>query len=72
MPRNRQLVRDLQLLLTLERARHGRTLLELAQEFAVTDRTIRRDLEALGAAGVPLIQTDDKRWRVLNWRQEAA
>jgi predicted DNA-binding transcriptional regulator YafY len=75
MPRNRQVVRELQLLLTLERSRYGRSLQELALEFGVTDRTIRRDLEALEAAGVPLIDNEnphERRWRVLDWRKEAA
>ena len=73
MPRNRQVVRELQMVLTLERQRHGLTLHELAAKFGVTDRTIRRDLEALEEAGVPVVVEDDsRRWRVLDWRKEAA
>ncbi len=72
MPRNRQLVRDLQLVLMLERARIGLTLDQLAAEYGVTTRTIRRDLEAIEEAGVPLVQDEGKRWRAMNWRKEAA
>lgn len=69
--RNRQVVRELQLILTLERARVGLTLRQLAAEFGVHDRTIRRDLAALEEAGVPLVE-EEHRWRVLDWRKEAA
>lgn len=75
MARNQTLVRDLQLLLLLERSRYGLTLGELAAEFGVCARTIRRDLEALQAAGVPIVDNEehrDRRWRVLDWRTEAA
>lgn len=75
MPRNRQVVREIQLLLLLERSRVGKTIAELAEEFRVTTRTIRRDLECLEAAGVPVIDNEDResrRWRVLDWRKEAA
>ena len=47
MPRNRQLVRDLQLVLMLERSRYGLTLDQMATDTGVTTRTIRRDLDAL-------------------------
>jgi Fic family protein len=70
--RNRQVVRELQMLLTLERARVGLTLREMAAAFRVTDRTIRRDLEALQEAGVPVIELEEHRWRVMNWRNRAA
>jgi len=72
MPRNRQGVRELRMILVLERSRVGLTLPQMAQEFAVTTRTIRRDLEALQEAGVPVIEEDEHRWRVLDWRREAA
>lgn len=51
--RNQSLVRALSLKATLESGRRW-TLLQLAQRFAVTERTIRRDLSALEAAGVPV------------------
>jgi predicted DNA-binding transcriptional regulator YafY len=43
----------LNLLLILQ-ARRRCTAAELAQELGVSERTIYRDLEALGAAGVPV------------------
>jgi predicted DNA-binding transcriptional regulator YafY len=80
MARNRQIVRELILLRTLEQARMGYTLRELALRSGVTTRTIRRDLEALEEAGVPITDIDERaetvgaerRWRVLDWRKEAA
>ncbi len=72
MPRNRQVVRELQMILALERSRYGATLQELAGEYGVSTRTIRRDLEALQEAGVPVIEEREHRWRVLDWRKEAA
>jgi predicted DNA-binding transcriptional regulator YafY len=70
MPRNRNLVRVLSELRQLEASRMGATLRELADEAGVTERTIRRDLEALEAAGVPLVQDVDeerrRRWRVFD------
>ncbi len=80
MPRCRQLIRELRLLQLLE-SRRGRTLNELSSELGVTTRTIRRDLAALEEAGIPLIderietsepRRDANRWRVLDWRKEAA
>jgi predicted DNA-binding transcriptional regulator YafY len=75
MPRNRNLVRVLEELRTLEASRVGATLRELADEAGVCERTIRRDLEALEAAGVPIVdETDEagrRRWRVFD-RKEAA
>lgn len=80
MARNRQIVRELILLRMLETTRIGYTLNELARETSVTTRTIRRDLEALEEAGVPITDIDERaetvgaerRWRVLDWRKEAA
>jgi predicted DNA-binding transcriptional regulator YafY len=82
--RNRQMIRTLTLLQLLE-SRNGRTLDELAADTGVTTRTIRRDLEAIEAAGIPLIDTsveavgalnypisNQRRWKVYNWRKEAA
>lgn len=72
MPRNRQIVRELRLLLMLRKARIGYTLGHLAREMDVTERTIRRDLEALQEAGISLVQDEAHRWRVFNWREEVA
>lgn len=77
MSRNRQLVRSLTVLQLLE-SRHGRTLVELAGATGVSTRTIIRDLEAIEEAGIPLIDepaeasSSAKRWRVYDWRKEAA
>jgi predicted DNA-binding transcriptional regulator YafY len=59
MPRNDQVTRQWHLLRTLEASREGVTLQGLADglpaEFTRHHRTIRRDLEALEAAGFPLL-----------------
>jgi predicted DNA-binding transcriptional regulator YafY len=72
--RNRQVLRQWQIIRALER-RHGLTADDLALENGVSSRTIRRDIDALEAAGFPLIeeQPEDgaRRWRVFDWRQEA-
>ena len=73
--RNGQITRTLQILLMLERSRCGLTLRQMAEDSCVCDRTIRRDLDALQAAGVPLVESEnpqERRWRVLDWRTEAA
>ncbi|RPJ79113.1 MAG: WYL domain-containing protein [Acidobacteria bacterium] len=70
MPRNDQVTRQWHLLRHLEAAQHGATLAELATslpaDFTRHPRTIRRDLEALEAAGFPLY-TDRVDGRVV-WR----
>jgi len=56
MERHSEIVRQWRILLALESRARGLTLAE-AQEIAgdgVTDRTIRRDLDALGQAGFPI------------------
>lgn len=68
--RNRSLIRVLTELRALEASRVGLSLEELARQTAVSDRTVRRDLEALQAAGVPLIDVAadlglKRRWRVM-------
>ena len=80
--RNRQLIRQWRILASLETSRTGRTLQALATEHGVCIRTIRRDLEALQAAGFPLVDDNDvhdlagcrvgNRWRALDWRKAAA
>ena len=61
--RNQQVVRQWQLLTALQA--RGCTLKQLAREFDVTERTIRRDLEALQDAKFPLYNErhDDGVWR---------
>ena len=70
MPRNAEVIRQWTILREIETARaSGATIDDLAQLCDVTTRTIRRDLEALQAAGFPLYDdrsSDDgkTRWRV--------
>ncbi|MEX2490908.1 MAG: WYL domain-containing protein [Nitrospirales bacterium] len=72
MPRNDQMIRHLRLLRELESLR-GKTLRELAsalpRDYARHERTVRRDLEALEAAGYPLITetiNGQTRWRFID------
>ncbi len=73
MARNEQLIRQHKLLQILERSRFGRTLNEmrddLVEEMGLTSlhtRSVRRDLEALQAAGFDIAATDHERGRI--WR----
>jgi predicted DNA-binding transcriptional regulator YafY len=64
--RNAQLERVLQIIRDLDRV-GGIDLYELAEIHGTTVRTIRRDLDALQAAGLPITQEADgrrKRWRI--------
>lgn len=63
--RGRQLTRTY-VLLALLRAWGGTTLARLATETGFSDRTIRRDLEALQLAGLPI--TDEDREGTRTWR----
>jgi predicted DNA-binding transcriptional regulator YafY len=54
MPRNAEVIRQWNLLRVVEVARVGKTVRELADELAVTTRTIYRDLDALQTVGFPL------------------
>ncbi len=54
--RNDQLVRVLQLLSDLG-VSGGCDLYELAERYGTTTRTIRRDLDAIAGAGIPLRRT---------------
>lgn len=76
--RSATLIRTLSLLRVLEQGRSF-TLYELAQRFGVTTRTIRRDFQALEAAGylLEVAQGWDYcdargRWRLARTRREAA
>jgi predicted DNA-binding transcriptional regulator YafY len=71
MARNEQLIRQHKLLQILERYRFGRTLNELRDELvdelgltSLHVRSVRRDLEALQAAGLDLASHDSARGRV--------
>ena len=71
MARNEQLIRQHKLLQVLERYRFGRTLSEmrdeLVQELGLTSlhtRSVRRDVEALQAAGFDIVSTEADRGRV--------
>ena len=71
MARNEQLIRQHKLLQILERYRFGRTLDELRDELvdelglsSLHSRSVRRDLEALQAAGIDLAPHDSPRGRV--------
>jgi predicted DNA-binding transcriptional regulator YafY len=71
MARNEQLIRQHRLLQILERYRFGRTLVELRDELveelgltSLHPRSVRRDLEALQAAGFDVTTVDSPRGRV--------
>lgn len=71
MARNEQLIRQHKILQILERVRYGKTIAELKtdilDELGITSlhtRTIRRDLEALQAAGIDLGIHDEQRGKV--------
>lgn len=61
------LARQWTLLLLLAR-RRGMTVVEMAREQRVVDRTIRRDLDLMRSVGLPLIETvglyGRKSWRL--------
>ena len=66
MARNEQLIRQHKILQILERYRFGRTLDEIRQELvdelgltSLHQRTVRRDLEALQAAGIDVDDLED-------------
>jgi proteasome accessory factor B len=74
--RGNALVRQWILLRTLSARRDGIGVQALAQELQVNERTVRRDLEALQAAGFPLAETVEafgrKKWRLDQARTQPA
>ena len=71
MARNEQLIRQHKVLQILERVRFGKTLEELKQDVvdelglsSLHTRTLRRDLEALQAAGIDVAPHDSPRGKV--------
>jgi predicted DNA-binding transcriptional regulator YafY len=71
MARNEQLIRQHKILQIMERYRFGRTLEEIRQELvedlgltSLHQRTVRRDLEALQAAGIDVDASETGRGRV--------
>lgn len=78
MARNEQLIRQLKLLQILERYRFGRKLDELREDLLedlglakLSDRTVRRDLEALQMAGINVDTEETGRGTVWKLNQEA-
>lgn len=76
MARNEQLIRQHRVLQILERLRFGATLddlrASLIEELGLTDihtRTVRRDLEALQAAGMDIVTEETQRGRVWKMRR---
>lgn len=77
MARNEQLIRQHKILQILERLRFGATIDELrdcvVDELGLTSlhtRSVRRDLEALVAAGMPIMDDENQRGRV--WKLSRA
>lgn len=66
MPRNAEVIRQWNILRTIEASRMGVTIGELAEVSGVTTRTIRRDLEALQQAGFTLF--DERGQRGTVWK----
>lgn len=66
MDRGRQIIRQWKLLGLLDASRFGATVKQLHDRIdePCVERTIRRDLESLAAAGFPIVQ-EDGRWRTL-------
>jgi len=68
MARNAEVIRQWGVLLELEASRRG-TIRGLSRKFGVCERTIRRDLDALQAAGFPLIDVQGEGgvyWKLTN------
>ena len=54
MARSAEVIRQWEILRSIDRARHGIGIAKLAAERGVHPRTIRRDIDALCRAGFPL------------------
>ena len=54
--RHNEIVRQWEIIRTLEESAHGKSLRALAEQLSVTQRTIRRDLEVIERAGFMLDQ----------------
>jgi proteasome accessory factor B len=66
--RNAEVIRQWNILRSIEAARYGRTVHDLADETGVSTRTIYRDLGALQEVGFPLVdqERDNRRYWTLN------
>jgi proteasome accessory factor B len=67
MRRNAEVIRQWEIVRTLEASRHGQTVAELAARTGVSRRTVWRDLIALQEAGFPLADESARggaRWRL--------
>ena len=66
--RNAEVIRQWQILRSIESSRTGVTIHDLSEQAGVTTRTIRRDLQALQEAGFAIYdegeEHDTKRWRL--------
>lgn len=66
--RNAEVIRQWQILKSIEASRTGVTIHELARQVSVTTRTIRRDLQALQEAGFAVFdegeENETKRWKL--------
>ncbi|RPJ80651.1 MAG: WYL domain-containing protein [Acidobacteria bacterium] len=68
MARNAEMIRQWRILRSVESARYGKTIQELADDGGVSTRTIRRDLDALDQAGFPMTSTEGPgahRWKLM-------
>jgi predicted DNA-binding transcriptional regulator YafY len=66
VPRNSEVIRQWNILRSIEAARYGLPIQQMADNAGVTTRTIRRDLDALQEAGFPLV--DESRDNHTYWR----
>jgi proteasome accessory factor B len=66
VPRNAEVIRQWNILRSIEAARYGRSVHDLAHETGVSTRTIYRDLDALQQVGFPLV--DEERDNHTYWK----